>query len=174
MWLLLCGALDTELCAVLFITLIGVSVAAVALISLLLKNKGGPPKIKGSKLSDLKPDKYQSVGYVFLAFSFSLVGLVVTLLSSVVTGIIVHISGFCSTWYIVANVLAWISVSIILFLVLAFLYVGVGHLFNMTIMSDKPKGTLLGGLPCSKCLRKLVVWTGNVVSRGLFPPKVKR
>lgn len=166
--------LDTQLCTVLFIALIGVSVAAVALISLRLKKEGIETKVEGSKISDLNPPEYQSVGYVFLAFLCSLIGLVVTLLFSVATGIIVDISGFYSAWYRVVNVLAWILLPIILFLVLAFLYVGVGHLFSMTLMSGEPSGTLLGWLPGSKYLRRLVVRIGDFIARRLFPTKGKR
>ena len=161
--------LDIQLCTILFVTLMGVSIAGVALISLRLKAEGTKPEETVSKLSELKPPEYQSVGFVFLAFIGSLFGLVGTLAYSVLIGIFGSNSILCTVF----NTLAWIGVPILVILVLTYLYIGVGHLFSMTLISGQPRGTILGRVPGSKCFTRLAVNIGDIITSDLFPQKGK-
>jgi hypothetical protein len=164
--------LDTKLCATLFVALTGISVGGVALISLYFKRtEKTNTEITGSKLSKLNPAEYQSIGYVFIAFACSLAGLLVTLFFSVVIGITIDITGSIPTW---VNYLGVILVFIILVITLAFLYMGIGHLFNVTIRPHEPRGTLLSEVPGIKYLNWLMVKIGDLLTRGLFRTEEKQ
>lgn len=165
--------LGTHLSITLFVALIGISVAAVALISLRLKTERRRPKPKCSRISDLDPPIYRSVGYVFLAFFCSLCGLAFALSLPAAAGIITLISGSdplaCSVFTVLQWIVGWVLVPIFLFLVLAFLYIGAGHLFSVTLRQGEPTGTLLSRVPGSSRLTDLVVKIGDWIARDLFP-----
>ena len=170
--------LDTQPSITLFVALIGISVAAVALISLRLKIERRRPKPRGSRISDLEPPIYRSVGYVFLAFFCSLVGLGFSLLLAVAARILTVICGSdslaCSVFTVFQWIVGWGLVPLTLFLVLAFLYIGVGHLFNMTLRQGRPTGTMLSRVRGSRRLTDLVVKIGDRIARDLFPNRRSR
>ena len=149
---------DNSLFVTIFLALAGISIAAVALISLLIKYPGSQEAEdnvqKPTKLSELTPYK-QSVGLLFLSFAFCVAGLLLSLLFSGINGLI----NLGNSWVI--KTFNLVLLLTLLIFSLAFIYAAAGDLLR-SILNLKG-GLLLGIAP--KFLKGLLYFMNNNISK---------
>ncbi len=139
-----------------FAVLAGFSLTAAALLFVAGKRNIAEPQVTGAKLSELEPPEYRGTGYLVLAFSWSIFGLVL----GFVFGAIGAVS-FGSLIFVILSLLC-------LVFTLCFLYAGGGTLLRA--VTGQKGGVVRWFFPLLEPIDTLITWFGDLLTAGLFRP----
>lgn len=164
--------MDNVLCAILFVALAGISLTAVALVSIIVRTRNASVQAGATRLSQLNPPEYRSVGYLFLSFLWCVIGLLLALVFSLVVSLAISIGGTNSSWYWAITILNGVLIGLVLILVLSFLYAGAGHLLRSMLSQE---GALIRQFfPPIRHYEELIVRFGDYMTRGLFQRRTRQ
>ena len=138
----------------LFAALACLSLIVAALLFVAGKRNAAQPQPEGDKLSELEPTEYRGSGYLILALGWSILGIVLGFIFTVV-----------GTRFSGNLILVILSLFCLLF-TLCFLYAGGGNLLRAAI--GQRGGAVPFFLPFMKPIDALIVRFGDLLTIGLF------